>query len=134
MRLPRVQFTVRTMTVVVAVMAMVLFVVIDIVWLSRVARLRRQKAEEFATMERIFGDDIRRLERDLAWSRQEMESPVEDYKNMRGIAAERYRGIKHLISKYERIVAYAETLKGKYARAASRPWASVTPDPPRPPQ
>jgi hypothetical protein len=111
MRLPRVQFTVRTMTVVVAVMAMVLFVVIDIVWLSRVARLRRQKAEEFATMERIFGDDIRR------W-----------------IAAERYRGIKHLISKYERIVAYAETLKGKYARAASRPWASVTPDPPRPPQ
>jgi hypothetical protein len=132
MRLPRVRFTMRTMMIGVIIAALSMFVVIEIGRLRRVAHLRLQQVVKYTEMEAIFRRDLARLQKDVAWTRRELDSPIEEYKNMKRIAGERLGYIEQAIARSERIVQHAATLKRKYITAASRPWRSVSPDPPTP--
>jgi hypothetical protein len=129
---PRVRFTIRTMMIGVIFVAIILFVVVEFGQLRRVARLRRQEAAKYAEMEAIFRRELARTEQDAAWSRAELASPADEYKNMKQIAGERLYYLEQEISRYGRIIQHAATLKRKYEIAASRPWQSVGPDPPMP--
>jgi hypothetical protein len=125
MRLPRVRFTVRRMIVVVAVIAAVLGGGIEVERLRR-PYLYRQEAAKFAGNGRYWYERFLDYQQAIMGSKKLTHTGDSSTEEMAeaemGEAARRYR----------EIIWWSSKMKEKYERAASRPWESVPPGPPRP--
>lgn len=133
MRLPRVRFTVRLMTIGAAVTVALVVFAVGIVWLrnpfqvslGRLHTIYIDKATHHAELEQKF----ERLTR------------YQDFNKSHGsmIQGGHYTHILNpqlpeLVPKYLELVKYHGSLREKYERAALNPRLPVAPDPPSPPE
>jgi hypothetical protein len=113
MRRPRLRFRLRRMMAGVAILAVFFGVVVA---LRRKSEVFRRDSQVHARKAQTYAD--------VGWGLQrfkEGDARV-DEANQR------------LASRYWHLHTYHRQLKGKYERAAARPWLPVVPDPPPPPE
>ena len=109
------QFTVRRLMVAVAIMALGLGVLVELL-------RRRASYNQGATYHAAKEAQFKQLDETLESIRS----------NLSAYARAMRRVSNREESRTARLVRYHATLKGKYRSAASRPWLPVEPDPPAP--
>ena len=127
MRLPRVQFTVRRMMVAVALLGV--FFGITVVGNRILQRHRRFRsaASHFANLEDLERDGVRHYEvMAEPWAKL-----LEPGKSS-GLVYDEMMTFRVKADASRRKADYYANLVNKYERASTRPWNSVSPDPPEP--
>lgn len=143
MQLPRTRFTIRTLMVAVAISGTILGVGIGLVHMRNRSAYYQSRAADSATKETLYANHVRQLETTAADSDRVAGEYSREAKKRSGperifLIASRplFHGstetAKKNAEKCKRIVEYYSMLKTKYQAAASRPWLSVSPDPPPP--
>jgi type II secretory pathway component PulK len=124
--MPLHRFRLRTLMLTVAIMA----VVIAGVQMRARSKAYRQRAESSATSEQYWRDG------EYNWSRTARRRDDQARTLPAGLQQEQLRqaakDCRALAQKNARLASYHAALLQKYERAASYPWLTVEPDPPRP--
>jgi hypothetical protein len=117
-RLPR--FRIRTLILAVAVAAVVVAGKIEVPRLRQLRDSYVAKATYHSQLATVHRSRVRSLDQQLATNV--------------AMQTETWRvGTKRLRDGFARLAAYDGSLAAKYERAASYPWITLEPDPPRPP-
>jgi hypothetical protein len=127
MRLPRVRFTVRRLMVAVAVVAILIGIILQVVRAIRFSRSAARFAEFEAVWRENAVDDRRMAEH----SRRLLADGL-DRSNYAQVLLQSADSDTQRAEKADTLAAYLGRMKAKYLAAARRPWLAVEPDPPWP--